>query len=88
MESGNSYSYWYLIPVRNLKFLMLIFFSFHKENCIKAFFLEYYLRLFRGGKKKKHNRKFGSLALIVVSLLNSDLLFLFNRFSYERARSE
>lgn len=76
MESGNSYSYWYLIPVSNLKFLMLVFFSFHKENSIKAFVLEYYLRLFKKKKKKKkNNRKFGSLALIMVSLLNSDLLF-------------
>jgi len=29
---------------------MLIFFLFYKENSIKTFFLEYYLRLFR--KKK------------------------------------
>lgn len=55
MESGNSYSYWYLIPVSNLKFLMLIFFSFRKENSIKAFVLEYYLRLFK--KKKKKEKK-------------------------------
>lgn len=73
MEPGNPYSYWYLKPVSNLMFLMLIFFLFHKENSTKALFLEYYLRLFR----KKHNRKFGSLALIMVSLLNGDLPFFF-----------
>lgn len=53
MEPGNPYSYWYLKPVSNLMFLMLIFFLFHKENSTKALFLEYYLRLFRKKKKKK-----------------------------------
>lgn len=47
MEPGNPYSYWYLKPVSNLMFLMLIFLLFHKENSTKALFLEYYLRLFR-----------------------------------------